>query len=126
MTKEVDNRLRGSGRQAGRGQLPGRTAPLETAVSRGLSQLPALSHSVQYARQMLPLNQPLSGNLSHSPFRLRFRSWVGRENSSGGEYSLLVRLVRRSSVTEEETGAEYRSGMGRREIDNSPPTKEVT
>jgi hypothetical protein len=87
MTKEVDNRLEGSGRQAGRGQLPGRTAPLETAVSRGPSQLPALSHSVECARQTLQLNQPLSGNFPHSPFSLGFRSWVGRESSGGGEFS---------------------------------------
>lgn len=71
MTKEVDNRLWGSGRQAGRGQLPGRTAPLEMAVSRGPSQLPVLSHSVECARQMLQLNLPLSENFSRfPPFRL--------------------------------------------------------
>lgn len=91
MTKEVDNRLRGSGRQAGRGQLPGRTAPLETAVSRGPSLLPALSHSVECARQTLQLNQPLSGNFSCSPFRL-LRSWVGSEHSDGGEYSPSISL----------------------------------
>lgn len=100
MTKEVDNRLQGSGRQAGRGQLPGRTAPLETAVSRGPSQLPVFS--LCGVCQAEATAQP-------APF---WKVQTVQVMGGKGEYDSLsphhqVRLVRRSPVIE----ASYMAGM---------------